>query len=136
MIAINWLPDAKQLRTFGLAFLVFCGLFGALLAYRIGLGTPSYVLWILGPIGGLLALVAPRTLRPLYIALSVLAWPIGMVVGTVLLALVYYVVVTPVGLVFRLVGRDPMHRRFDREAASYWIGRRPPAHVGRYFRQF
>jgi Saxitoxin biosynthesis operon protein SxtJ len=136
MIEINFHPSRQELRTFGLAFLVAGGLGGFLLAWRFGLGAPSIVLWALAPIGGLLALVAPRALRPLYILLTVLAWPIGMVVGTVSLAVVYYVVITPLGLVFRLLGKDPMSRRFDRQAATYWIERRQAPSVERYFRQF
>jgi len=136
MIDINFHPSRQELRTFGLAFLVACGLGGALLAWRFGLGAPSVVLWVLAPIGGLLALVAPRTLRPLYIVLTLLAWPIGMVVGTVLLAVVYYLVITPLGGIFRLLGKDPMTRRFDRQAATYWIERQQAPGVERYFRQF
>jgi len=136
MIEINFKPSPKELRTFGIAFLVACGLVGGLLAWRFGLGAPSYVLWSLAPIGGLLAFVAPKALKPVYILLSLLAWPIGMVVGTVMLAAVYYLVITPLGLVFRLLGKDPMQRRLDRSAATYWIARRPAASVERYFRQF
>jgi len=121
MIEINFKPSPKELRTFGIAFLVACGLVGALLAWRFGLGAPSYVLWALAPVGGLLAIVA---------------WPIGMVVGTVLLAAVYYLLITPLGLAFRLLGKDPMQRRFDRAATTYWIERRQAASVERYFRQF
>jgi hypothetical protein len=136
MIEINFKPSPKELRTFGIAFLVACGLVGALLAWRFGLGAPSYVLWALAPVGGLLAIVAPRALKPIYILLSLVAWPIGMVVGTVLLAAVYYLLITPLGLAFRLLGKDPMQRRFDRAATTYWIERRQAASVERYFRQF
>jgi hypothetical protein len=45
-------------------------------------------------------------------------------------------VFTPIGLFFRLIGRDPLHRRFQPEADTYWVGRRPATDVRRYFRQF
>ena len=136
MIDINWKPSDKDLRVFGLAFLVASILLGAILAWRIGLGTASYVLWAVGPVIALVGLAVPRWLKPLYLALTLLAYPIGMVIGTLLLALTYYVVVTAVGLGFRLFGKDPMHRRFDRQASTYWIARRPRTDVSRYFRQF
>ena len=43
---------------------------------------------------------------------------------------------TPVGLLLRLRGFDPLSCRFQPEADSYWIPRRPPAELDRYFRQF
>ena len=75
-------------------------------------------------------------LRPIFVGLSLLAFPIGYVIGFIALALVYYLMVTPIGLVFRLLGRDPMHRTFDRSAASYWIRRPETPSAKRYFQQF
>jgi hypothetical protein len=37
---------------------------------------------------------------------------------------------------FKIIGRDAMHRKFDPSAETYWIKRRPPESVKRYFRQF
>ena len=53
-----------------------------------------------------------------------------------LLAAVYFGVLTPIGLIMRLAGRDPMERRIDRAAPTYWVARRPVTDVRRYFRQF
>jgi hypothetical protein len=55
----------------------------------------------------------------------------------VVLALVYYGVLTPIGLVMKLFGYDPMKKRFDSGAATYWV-KRPGEKTGpkRYFRQF
>jgi hypothetical protein len=54
----------------------------------------------------------------------------------VLLALVYYGWITPIGLLIRLFGYDPMRRRLDRTAKSNWIRRKPIKNVDRYFRQY
>jgi len=53
-----------------------------------------------------------------------------------LLAIVLYLVFTPVGLLLRLLGRDPLERGFDRAAPSYWTARRRADTMDRYFRQF
>jgi hypothetical protein len=66
----------------------------------------------------------------------VAAFPIGWTVSLVLLALVYYVVFTAFGLVFRVLGRDPLGRSFNRAAPTYWVPRRQPESAERYFRQF
>jgi hypothetical protein len=50
-------------------------------------------------------------------------------VRTVLLFLAYYLVLTPVGLVLRLI-RDPLTRRPDRRAASYWMLTASPRSIG------
>ena len=59
-----------------------------------------------------------------------------MVVSFVLLAVFYYLLITPVGLFFRLTGRDILQRKFDASAESYWHPRRPAGNIKRYFNQF
>ena len=75
-------------------------------------------------------------LQPVFIGMTLLAFPIGMVIGTLAMALTYYLLITPIGLVFRLFGRDLMHRKLDPEAETYWIERPPQVPPERYFRQF
>ncbi len=136
MIDIIWKPTDRQLRQFAVAFLVAAGVVGALLWWRIGENRVSPVLWGLGPVVALVGLLVPRAIRWLFLALSLAAFPIGMVIGFVLLALTYYLVVTPIGLVFRLIGRDPLERSIDRKAATYWVRRPPRPAPKRYFQQF
>ena len=60
----------------------------------------------LGPLG----LIWPRLLRPIYVAWMVLAFPIGWTISQLILAVMFYGLFTPIGLVFRLIGRDPLLR--------------------------
>ena len=136
MIDINWKPTDRQLRQFAVAFLIAAGVVGAVLWWRLGENRISPVLWGLGPVVALIGLAVPRAIRWLFLGLSLAAFPIGMVIGFVLLALTYYVVVTPIGLVFRLLGRDLLDRAIDREASSYWIARPARPRPRRYFQQF
>jgi hypothetical protein len=53
-----------------------------------------------------------------------------------LLATFYFGLITPLAFLFRLMGRDAMHREFDRDAESYWISHRQPDNFDRYFDQF
>lgn len=82
------------------------------------------------------AAAAPGLLRPVYVALTTAGLPIGFTVSHVVLAIVYFGVFTPVAAVFRLIGRDALHRRFDRGAETYWTPRRAAPSTKRYFRQF
>lgn len=67
---------------------------------------------------------------------SQLFLPLAWSVSTLLLTLVFYGVLTPIGLTMRILGRDPMHREFDRARVSYWIKRREMENAERCFRQF
>ncbi|MCC7390260.1 MAG: hypothetical protein IT431_16010 [Phycisphaerales bacterium] len=71
----------------------------------------------------------------LYRAWMLGAMPIGWVLSHAMMLAVFYGVVTPVGLLVRAAGRDPMTRRFDRSAGSYWVKHEPGADPGRYFKQ-
>jgi hypothetical protein len=55
-----------------------------------------------------------------------LAYLLNKVVSPVVLGAIYYAAVTPLGVGRRLLGKDPMQRRFAPHAASYWIPRQPP----------
>lgn len=142
---IDWKPDRSVLRNFGLIALVAFGVFGALARWHVypfrGLSEAAgaytaIVLWILAAHCGFFAFVAPAAVSPIYFFLTVVTYPIGFVLSYVVMAIMYYGVMTPVGLIFRLIGRDSMRRAFDPSSPTYWIRRHPPAAVKRYFRQF
>jgi hypothetical protein len=62
--------------------------------------------------------------------------PIGLVVSFMILSALFYLLFTPVSLVFRLLGRDTLHRKSDCQAGSYWVPCETQMDMGRYFRQF
>jgi hypothetical protein len=146
LIDLNLKPDRKMLAGFGWVTLVIFGLLGgivwwkhAIMGFHVGpvvARNTAMVLWGIGLLSGLLSLVRPEWNRFLYIALTLVAFPIGFVVSHVIVAFLFFAVITPVGLVFRLMGRDILTRRFDRAAPSYWVERPAPPPVERYFRQF
>jgi hypothetical protein len=125
-----------MLRQFAGLWLAF---FGGLAAWqgiargRIGLAAGLAVLALV--VGGL-GLVRPALIRPIFVGWMVLAFPIGWAVSLVLLGLVYYGLFLPIGLVFRLAGRDALQLRPRTDAATYWTPHAAPADVRRYFRQF
>lgn len=137
LIEINRNPSPGQLRLFaGVAVPGLCVVAGVLLWWKARLPSAAWAVWAAGAVVALAGLGRPGLVRPLFIALSYAAAPVGWVVALVLLAFVYYAIMTPIGLVMRLTGRDPLARRFDRSATSYWVTRRPTAEIERYFRQY
>lgn len=118
----------RSLRSFGYVVgLVLLGIALFVLWRRDWAATS--VVYGLGSIGGLLVvlgLVAPLILRPIYKVWMALALALGYVMTRVLLTTVFFLIMTPIGLLMRLFGKDPMHRRLDPDVASYWIEKTYP----------
>ncbi len=134
LIRINTQPSRQQLLGFSLAWLVFFGSWGVV-AWSKAEPTLARGLWALAGGIPLAGLFFPRGLRLVYIALSYATYPIGFVVSHVVLAIIYYLVFTPIGLIMRLLRYDPLTRRFDAKATSYWQERTNPKSIASYFRQ-
>lgn len=97
------------------------------------------VLWLggLGAAQLLLALAGVRQLTlALYVVMTLVAFPIGFVLSHVLMAVIYYLVITPFGVVFRLAGRDVLGRRPDPQRRSYWHDRGAPRSPASYFKLY
>jgi hypothetical protein len=138
LIELNTNPTIRQLRQFGGLWLGVLSLLAAL-AWRSGRPVPvAAVLAALAVLVPAIGWVAPRFLRWVWIGMSLVAWPIGTAVSFTVLTLVFLAVVTPLGLVMRLLGRDPLDRRIEPESASYWTPRsgEGSADLRRYLRQF
>jgi hypothetical protein len=137
MVDVNRNPSRRQLNQFGAIWLVFFAAVACVTWLKLHSPALSATLAGLAVAVPAVGWAAPAFMRLVFLGMSYLAWPIGFVVSHVLLAAVFYLLVTPIGLLMRLVGYDPMHRRLDRQAASYWI---PRDHAEReprsYFRQF
>lgn len=74
----------------------------------------------------LVALAFPRCLAPLNRIWHRLGLLLHACISPVILALVFYTTVTPIGLVRRLLGKDPLRLQADEGAATYWIECQPP----------
>jgi hypothetical protein len=138
---VNWRPDRNERRAFGrLLALGFLGV-GLLLWVVVRWKTGQWEKWPLwlGGMGAALGTIcwaAPEIARPIYVAWYAVGGVIGFVVSNLLLIAVFYLVITPIGLVMRVLGRDPLERKWDPGAASYWKDAEKPVDAKRYFRQF
>lgn len=74
----------------------------------------------------LVALLKPALLAGLNRLWMKLGLLLGKVVSPIALGILFYIVITPIGLMIRLTGKDPLRLKFDPDAASYWIPREPP----------
>ena len=78
---------------------------------------------------------APAWLGPFNRGWALVGLALHRLVSPLALALVYLVAIVPVGLLLRLSGKDPMHRKFDPTAASYWVKRSPPGRADAQMRK-
>jgi hypothetical protein len=85
---------------------------------------------------GLVGLKRPERIRLIYVGWMVFAFPIGWTVSQVMLVLMFFGLFTPLGLVFRFMGRDPLQRTRPAGRESYWDPKPTPTDLRRYFKQF
>ncbi|MGC6486088.1 MAG: hypothetical protein ACON4Z_00445 [Planctomycetota bacterium] len=147
MIQINLSPERRVLRQFawfGVVGLPFLTAFVVKTATGLAWGAPE--LWahlavLVVAAVAVLAVIAfelgvDLVARALFVALSIVAIPIGFVISHVLIAAVYYLVLTPIALALRLTGRDVLGMKLDRQAASYWHHRQGERAASSYFKLY
>jgi len=131
---INSHPDRRILRQFGcVGFLAFGAL--AVHQYRIGHHRAGIVLAAIALFMGLAGLAKPSLLRWLFVGWMKVAFPLNFIVSELVLALIFYGVITPLALFFRLTGRDALDLKASPGRASYWVRKPATTDVRRYFRQ-
>ena len=129
-------PSSRDLTILALLFLVIPGLIGFYLLLWKASGT-GYIWIIVGLLLCLARLITPlfRNIYRLWLGFSVV---LGYFVSRLLLTIIFFLVITPTGLIMRLVGRDPMERKWEPNADTYWKPRDQNADTSleRYEKQF
>jgi hypothetical protein len=113
----------KELRKFAITLCSALAVLGAVLIWRKG--PAGFVLWGICSAALLLAWLRPLALRPVHKYWMKLALLLGLLSSHVILALLYYLLVTPLGLVMRGLGKNPLTLRPEEQAGSYWMKRDP-----------
>ncbi len=130
---VNRAPDDRTLRQFAVAAAAIV----ALLTW--GLTRSPSVAAVAASFGAVACVTTwrrPQFWKRTFVSLSFATAPIGIVVGELLLATMFFGVFLPIGLVFKLLGRDPLERGIRRESVSYWSVKRSSRADASYFRQF
>ena len=134
MLAMAKQADRAELRNFGL---IVGGIFGAIGLWPALIRGGDARTWCLIVAVLLIvpAVTAPAVLWPAHRAWMALGAVLGWINTRLILGLVFFVVITPIGLVLRALGRDPMHRAFEPHATTYRVRRtsRPGTHLLRQF---
>lgn len=145
MVELNLDPDEKTLKSFGFIGFVGFGLIAAMaytnsFIFSFGLGSASS---IVAGVFGLLSvycllasLVAPLGNKWVYVGLAVVTFPIGIVLSYTIMLFLFFVVFGSIALLLRLFRYDPMNRKLDENADSYWSDARPSRPTSDYFKQY
>lgn len=132
---ISFRPPARTLRQFAALWIVFFGGLAAWQGLAHGNMAAATLLTALAATIGPLGLLRPQTVRGIFVGWMIVVFPIGWVVSKLILGALFYGMFTPVGLLFRLFGRDPLSLRRRPGAETYWAPKPMPADVRSYFRQ-
>ncbi|MCK4463958.1 MAG: hypothetical protein KAU58_06570 [Candidatus Omnitrophica bacterium] len=108
----------NQLREFGLTIGIILGILGAIALWR---GKPIclHLLVAAGIFIGF-GLGFPKVLKPIHKIWMSFSIIIGFFVSRLILSALFYAVLTPIGLVMRIFGKDILDQRIDKNKHSYW----------------
>lgn len=132
LLAFNWNPTDRQLRQFGFIAWAFIPMICWFWTHQWS--STLYSL-LAGFVIALLGTVAPRALKPVFLTLSILTFPIGLVLSELALLFLYFGIFLPIGIVFRITKRDALLLKFDRSSKTYWIATKVTKKPASYFRQ-
>ena len=137
LIEVNWKPSPRELRQFAaLWFPLACAMLCFMLYSATGSWRYPVVLGCIAAVLAVVAYLSPAFAQRLFVAWMTAAFPIGWTVSHLLMGLIYFLLITPMGLIMRLCGRDAMGRKFEPERDSYWVPHETPPDKKRYFRQY
>ena len=143
---LNWIKEiskeikaldtsSKEIRKFGLVIAIALGVIGSFVYVKFGNFDVVGWLWGIGLLFLILGFILPSVLRPVYRIWMLLAYFIGGIVSRVILTVLFYVVLTPTGLVLRLFGKDVLDQRFEKDRESYWIKKDLSGHTKDQYRK-
>lgn len=114
--------ELKDLRQFGIALAAILVVFGLIKYLKHGVMS---AVWLCGA-GAIilsLGLFAPRMLKGAYSIFLKVAHAIGWFNTRAILVLIYFLLVTPIAVIIRILGKDPLNRKICKDESSYWIKR-------------
>lgn len=134
--AIPWRPDDRTLRRFAALWLIALGALAAWQHVAHQRTTVAVALAAVAAAVGIAGLARPPLVRPVFLAATLATMPLGWMVSQALLAAIFYGLVTPLGLIGRIAGRDALGRRRRPCAESYWSPKPSPDGAAQYLKQY
>ncbi len=111
------------LLKFGITMAVVLSVIAGFVFFRGSVPERAFVLWGIAALFLFLGLLIPVGLKPIHKVWMGLAFVMGWFMSRILLSLVFYLTITPVGLIMKLGSKDLLNEKIDKDAKSYWIKR-------------
>jgi len=113
--------DRQELRNFGLMMAGFLAtIFGVIIPLARRHESPLWI-WVIAIFFVAFALVAPNALNPIYQGWMRFGLVMGWIETRIILGLVFYAMILPMGVVMRLLGNDPLQRKLQKREPSYRV---------------
>jgi len=124
----------REVRTTWIGFAVIFSVIASILLYR----ERSTFVYFYGAAGffAFFAAVSPMALLPIYRVWVKFAMAMAWFNTRLLLGLAFYLVITPIGLCMRLLGKDPLDKKIDKKATTYWKEKEQNKDTARYEKQY
>lgn len=126
--------DKKTLRNFGLLFFVVLSALAGLSYWKGGSNWPWFIVG--SGLFLILGLFLPFLLKPFYKVWMIFAFLLGWVMTRIVVTLTFFLIFTPVGFLLRILGKDLLSEKIDRNASTYWRRHEPVSDKSRYLKQY
>ena len=138
---VSWNPSLPEKRKFAksliIGFPIIAIVLGTISRYSTGAWKPFFLyLGLIGLAAGVILWLIPQIAKPFYVAWYFIACCIGIVVGNVIFALIFFLLFTPMGLVRRALAPHAFPKTFDKSKSTYWEPAPKVVDLKRYYRQF
>ena len=136
MIKMKTTFTRREQFWFGPLFALFGSMIGGFALWKFSAPEVAKWIWIFSAVIIALYYLIPPLRKWIFMGWLGAVFPIGWVISHLLLGIVFYLVVFPIGLMMRMFRYDALGRRFDRDAKSYWKKREARDDPRRYFKQY
>jgi len=119
---INRNPSSDELKKFGIIFSIFLSIFfGIILTFIFKKNINIYYWAVPVAIIFLLSIVLPKSLKYLFLLWMTIAYIIGRINATIILSVVFFLLITPISFILKLLGKDYMDKKYNKEISTYRI---------------
>ena len=139
---VNWSPDIKARKSFAISWIIGFPIIALIMFVLKGmisgnwsLTIPSYIASVGAGLGVLLWLI-PQIALPFYRVCYAFGCTMGFIIGNTLLSLFYFLVVTPIGILRRTLGKPAIIKSPTSDRSTYWEDVKPTTDPKRYYQQY
>jgi len=136
LIDKNLPATPNQLRIFGVLLAAFFGLIGGLVLYHTSSWPLAALIWSIALVLCTFYYAVRSSQYLIFQIWMTVVYPIGWFISHLLLAIIFFLVITPISMIMALVGHDPLQREWSLSAPTYWTPVRQSKKVQRYFDLF